>query len=156
MTMLPLLLLAPLLAVAAYTDLRMMRIPNVLPLAALALFGACALFAPPPDLLGRAIAAAVVFAIGYAGFAARMFGGGDVKMLAAMTLFIPVASLPFFAYALSAGLLLGIALVLGLRRLPAMAQTGWKSMTVRRGFPMGVSMALAGWIHTVTLAILTG
>ncbi|TMV67782.1 hypothetical protein FGG78_31750, partial [Thioclava sp. BHET1] len=47
---LPLLMLAPVLLIVAYCDLRHMRIPNMLSLIALGLFALCALMLPPADL----------------------------------------------------------------------------------------------------------
>jgi len=96
MTLLPLILLSPLLVQVAWSDLRSMRIPNALSLATVALFVLAALIATPGDLMGRCVMAGSVFAIGFAAFCLRIVGAGDVKFLAALILFVPVQLLPLF------------------------------------------------------------
>ncbi|WP_167852627.1 prepilin peptidase [Pseudotabrizicola sediminis] len=140
-------LIAPLLVAMAYSDLNHMRIPNVLCLIALAVFGLAALIAPPDDLVARIVVAGSVFALGFAAFCLRILGGGDVKMLSALLLFVPVPTMPLFALVFSASMLAGIAIVLGLRRLPAAHRLGWKSISGSTGFPMGLSIAMAGLLH---------
>lgn len=145
--MVPLLLIAPLLVAVAYSDLSRMRIPNALSLVALVVFGLTALLAPPDDLVARVAVAATVFALGFGAFCLRLFGGGDVKMLSALLLFVPLPTMPLFGFVFSASMLAGIAIVLGLRRIPAAHRLGWKSISGSTGFPMGLSIAMAGLIH---------
>lgn len=76
-----------LLALAAGSDLRRRLIPNQLPIAIAACFGLATIAEPPASALLPAIAAAsAVFAAGLGLFAANLLGGGDVKLLAATTL----------------------------------------------------------------------
>ncbi|WP_347312262.1 prepilin peptidase [Defluviimonas sp. SAOS-178_SWC] len=145
--LIPLLLIAPLLVVVAYADLSRMRIPNVLSLIALAVFGLVAVVAPPDDLLVRIAVAGTIFVLGFGAFCLRLFGGGDVKMLSALLLFVPVPTMPLFGYVFSASMLAGIVIVLGLRRIPAAHRLGWKSISGSTGFPMGLSIAMAGILH---------
>ena len=150
----PLLILAPVLVVVAWSDLRHLRIPNTLSLLAIGLFAGCAMIAPPADLWIRVGVAGVVFALGFIGFCRGLWGGGDVKFLAALMLFIPVTTLSAFSYVFSASMLVGIGLVLGLRRIPAASGFGWKSMSGSTKFPMGLAIAMAGLVHPLVVAML--
>ncbi len=155
MDLLPLVLIAPLLAWGAWSDLTRMKIPNALSLAAVAVFAATAAVAPADDLLPRLAIAAAVLGIGLVSYIFGLFGGGDVKMLSALLLFVPVSTLPLFAYVFSASMLAGITIVLALRRLPSAHRPGWKSVSGSTGFPMGLSIAMAGIVHPAA-AVLAG
>jgi len=160
--LLPLIVIAPLLVAVAWGDLRHMRIPNPLVLAVVAVFALMALIDPPADLLGRVAVALAVLALGFAAFCLRLFGGGDVKMLAALMLFVPVSTLLLFSWVFVAAMLAGIALILGLRqsgRVTARAAAaGWKTFSGQSNrlnrFPMGISIALAGLLHPVVVTVL--
>jgi len=156
MTMLPLLLIAPLLVWGAWSDLRRMRIPNAVSLVALVVFGVTILVAPPEDLVARIAVASAVFAAGFVTYLFGLFGGGDVKMLSALILFVPAPTLVLFAYVFSAAMLVGMGIVLGLRRVPAAHRLGWKSISGSTGFPMGLSIAMAGLAHPAAAALLAG
>jgi prepilin peptidase CpaA len=151
----PLLLTLPALALfatAAATDLRARRIPNRLTLA-LALLGlarvtwALAAGAPPLPLAADLAAAAVVFALATAGFAAGLLGGGDVKLLAAGTLWVGAGALaPYLLTTVFAG---GV-LALGFAALHFVAR--------RRGapapsLPYGVAIAAGGILTTAGVGI---
>lgn len=153
MDLLPLVLIAPLLAWGAWSDLTRMKIPNALSLAAMAVFAAATAVAPPDDLLPRLAIAAAVLAIGFGSYVFGLFGGGDVKMLSALLLFVPVSTLPLFAYVFSASMVAGITVVLALRRLPAARRPGWKSVSGSTGFPMGLAIAMAGIAHPAAAAL---
>ncbi len=146
-SLVPLCLLGPVLVATILSDLRRMRIPNSYGLTALALFAVTALVWPPADLMARLLVALVVFALGFIGFAFRLIGGGDVKMLAVLMLFVPVPTALLFANLLSASLLAGILFILGLRRLPVTGGGGWTGIWGSARFPMGLSIGLAGLIH---------
>ena len=151
MSLVPLILISPILIAVAYCDLRFMRIPNVLSVLILAIFVTALLIDPPDDLLARLAVAAAVFGLGFTGFCFRMLGGGDVKILSAVMLFVPLHSLGLFAYIFSAALLVGIAAILTLRRLPLATDHRWKSISGSTRFPMGVSIALAGIVHPLAV-----
>lgn len=79
---------APLL-VAAGWDVATFRIPNTLNLVFLALFPVAALLAPVPvDWLWHLAAFGLMFVIGLGLFALRLFGGGDVKLLIVVALWL--------------------------------------------------------------------
>jgi prepilin peptidase CpaA len=144
MSLAPLVVLSPILVAVAIWDLRFMRIPNALSLIAVALFVISCLFSLPVDIVARVSVAATVFGLGFVAFCFRMFGGGDVKILSALMLFVPIQSLTLFAYLFSASMLIGILAILGLRRLPQAADHRWKSISASTKFPMGISIALSG------------
>lgn len=154
MELIPLLLLAPVMVAVAYADLRYLRIPNILGLAALALFVLTAPLLTWGELGWRMTAAAIVFGVSFAMFALRLIGGGDVKIIAALMLFIPSQTHALFALNFSASLLLGIALILTLRAAPIFQNTRFVSIKTENGFPMGISIALSGILHPFLVSAL--
>jgi prepilin peptidase CpaA len=152
--LLPLFLLAPVLAAVAYFDLRYMRIPNALVLMALLLFLASAPFLALPEIGIRLAVAALVLVIGFALFAAGLFGGGDAKMMAALMLFVPSGSYTLFAYGFSMAMMAGIGLVLMLRCVPVLTRSSWVSLRQKGTFPMGISIAMTGLMHPLAVASL--
>lgn len=132
-------ILAPLLLVAAWGDLRRRTIPN--PLNA-----AIALLAPVwwwagglplwPDAALQAGMALLLFALFAALFAAGMMGGGDVKMIAAVALwFTPIESLRVMTITALAGGLLTVMVALdhSVRKRPGMPE-----------IPYGIAIATGG------------
>lgn len=153
--LLPLVALAPLLVTAALSDLRHLRIPNGCVLSAIAVFAFAVLLGLVPDLAPRLLVAASVLVLGFAAYCFRLFGAGDVKFLAVLLLFVPVASLQVYAFVFSAAMLLGITAFLSLKRVPGIASLNWRSMAPGRQLPMGVPIALSGLLHPVALVYLT-
>ncbi len=152
----PLFVIAPLLAAVAYFDLRYMRIPNAISLLALAVFALWAAAFPPVDLTLRLLCAGLVFAAGFLAFSFRLLGGGDVKILGVLMLFVPVGSLPVFSYVFSAAMIAGIVLIVGLRQLAVIRRSSWKALGGSTRFPMGISIALAGLWHPFATMALAG
>ena len=142
----PLMLLGPLLVIAALGDLRRMRIPNTLSLAALALFAACLPFTGLADLGPRVLAAGAVFVLGFALFAANLIGGGDVKLLSALVLFVPPEAWTLYANLLAASLLLGLLAVVAVQAIPNGERSSWAVRRNKGSFPMGLSIALSGLV----------
>ena len=153
----PLVLLSPVLLATAYCDLSRMRIPNLLSLVAVALFLISApAFLTTDAALMRVLLAGAALLIGFVMFAFRLLGGGDVKIFAALMLFIPVPTVSTFLLLFSAAMIFGIALMPVLRALPGAASSGWVSLQPGARFPMGISIALCGLAHPVVVAALTG
>ena len=99
-----LIVLAALLVVAAWQDLRTLHISNNLPLSVVGAFVAWSILGLVAGTLtveGIALSigcAAMLFLVGAAGFAVGMMGGGDVKLAAAVALFAgPALVLDFLA-----------------------------------------------------------
>ena len=155
-SLVPLMLLAPILLAVAASDLRHMKIPNALSLGTVALFLACLPWFPAEDLLLGLVIAAAVLALGIGAFCLRLIGGGDVKILSALLLFVPVPTMAIFANVFAAAMLLGIALILLVRLLPVAQRSGWPSMQRSRRFPMGISIAMAGLAHPFVAPLAQG
>jgi prepilin peptidase CpaA len=84
-----------------------------------------------------------------------MLGGGDVKMGSALMLLVPTGTYTLFAFLFSAAMLLGIALMLSLRALPALRRAGPVSLRAQGTFPMGIALGLSGVLHLGVLVSLT-
>jgi prepilin peptidase CpaA len=134
--------LAIALLVAAFTDLRSRRIGNWLTgsiaLGAPLFWWACGLALWPDIALQLAVALAT-FAVLAALFAMRAMGGGDVKLLTALSLWI--APLPFLNLLIMMALLGGVlTIVFG----------AWHVMRRQRdklAIPYGVAISMAGlWV----------
>ena len=100
-------------ALAAISDARTRRIPNVL-VAAMALASAPAIALAGPGIAAapaHAAAGALALALGWALFSLGVLGGGDGKLIAASACWLGPAAMPEFL-ALTA--LLGAALALGM------------------------------------------
>jgi len=116
-----LMLFAVLLVGAAVQDLSTMRIANRFPLAIVTLFAISSSAGVvsgrlPVSSVAMAVACTVpVFAVGVAAFAAGALGGGDVKLLAAASLFAGVTRIfDFLAITAVVGGVLGIAVLAGM------------------------------------------
>jgi len=102
--------LAALLILAAVVDIRERRIPNWLTGSVAALYPVYVLTNPQLAWFGALAAALAVFVFGLALFSRRLIGGGDVKLIAALTLW---AGLDHLALLTLVTCLAGGALALG-------------------------------------------
>jgi prepilin peptidase CpaA len=106
-------LLPALMIIAAMTDVTSYRIPNWLTGLIAALFFPMALLTGMPlqEFGWHLAAGALLFVIGYALFAVRMFGGGDSKLMAAAGLWFGTAqTLPFLIMTAVAGGVLALVI----------------------------------------------
>jgi prepilin peptidase CpaA len=94
-----------LLAVAAISDIRHLRIPNLIPLLLVVGFALQAGLGGVPSMTGHLLAMLIVLALLIPLFALNALGGGDVKLLAAAALWLGIADLPL--------LLVGVAILGG-------------------------------------------
>jgi prepilin peptidase CpaA len=144
----------PLLMAMAYCDLRHMVIPKWVSAGLIGIFVIAALTIVPWAESGiRLAVAAVVFLCGFAAFALRLLGGGDVKALSALMLLIPSAALSHFMLAFAACLVLGVGGVLVVRQIYGRADAQWVFLR-EKTFPMGISIAGAGMILPLAAALL--
>lgn len=150
-----------LLLLAAWQDLRTMRIANAVALAIVACFGVwalggLALGTASFSAIGLALAcAAATFAAGTAAFAAGALGGGDVKLLAACSLFAgPALMLDFLIVTALVGGVLGAAILAGAPIGPE-APAGEATMRarLRSGLPYGPAIAAGGLWVAASLAL---
>jgi prepilin peptidase CpaA len=147
--------LAVLLVGAAVQDLRTMHIANGFSLAIVALF---VIFATvglasgrlPISSIGVSVACgALVFTVGTAAFATGALGGGDVKLLAAVSLFAgPARLVDFLTITALVGGVLGIAILAGAPiGQPAGAGGTTLRARLRSGLPYGPAIAAGGlWL----------
>ena len=146
--------LAILLIAAGWQDLRTLRIADGFSLASVVLFGvwAAAGFAqhrmPLASIGVAAVCGMAVFAIGAVGFAAGILGGGDVKLLAATSLFAgPAHMIDFFVVTALAGGALGLALLAGAPIGPSAGTDGTLRARLRVSLPYGPAIAAGGlWV----------
>lgn len=139
---------------AALYDVRRYRIPNPLPIAAIALFAVAVAIRPPPDWPWHVATAAGVFAILLVPFALNRLGGGDLKLISALALWsgpqlvvsqVLVTAIAGGAFA---------ALLLVLRRAHRSGGSAAEADTVpphplRDGAPIPYGVAIAiGWLVT--------
>jgi len=150
-----LVLVAALLVGAGAQDLRSMQIANGFSLAIAGLFivwAATGLAAGQMSLEDLALSIGcgmAVFAVGAAAFAGGVLGGGDVKLLAAVSLFAGSQRLPGFLIVTAiTGGLLGLAILAGAPiGRPAMAGAGPLRARLRGGLPYGPAIATGGlWV----------
>jgi prepilin peptidase CpaA len=144
-----------LLLAAARQDLRSMRIADGFSVAVVATFGVwtlCGFAGDGPSLarIGLAVGcAAAVFALGALAFALGGLGGGDVKLLAASSLFAGSDLLvEFLTVTALAGGVLGLAVLAGAPIGPTATAGGTSVQTrLRGGLPYGPAIAVGGlWI----------
>ena len=115
-----------LLIAAAVSDIMRYRIPNIIVYAIVAAFAVGAVFNFAwPAIVWPVLAGVAMFLLGAGLFAFGLFGGGDVKLIAAMALWTSFADLPRFLLIMgAAGGLIGLVLLLKRRRQqPAMASS---------------------------------
>ncbi|CAA7615368.1 prepilin peptidase [Magnetospirillum sp. UT-4] len=146
------------LVLAAGWDLACFRIPNRLTLAMALLFPLAALLAPVQVAWGWHVAAGFgVFAAGAGLFAMGLMGGGDVKLMAAATLWLGLPNLGAFMLLVSlSGAALTLAL-LGLRALPIGRGGPLPAVLhAKAGIPYGVAIATGGILLVWRLPLLGG
>ena len=152
-------LVALTIAAAMAVDVATYRIPNALPVALVVLFACAASVSPHPvDWVGHLGAALLLFALGVGCFALRFMGGGDVKLLAGVSLWFGWGMLA--DYLLIVGLIGGIfggALLLARRYAlvgePYLYQWGLSLPRVlRRGeaVPYGLAIGAAALVLMAT------
>lgn len=133
---------------AAYGDVRTRRIPNLLVLAIAMLALGRLILAGDPGAAAAAVgAAAAVFFVGFLGFWRGLWGGGDVKLLAATVLLIGHRALGDFLLVMSLfGLVVTLATLAAARLKPraVMATPSSSDAPAPPTVPYGVAIAAAG------------
>lgn len=134
------------LAWAAYSDFRQYLIPNRLSLAIVALYPAYVLSAPVAvDWVMALVIAEIVFVIGLAMFALRLTGGGDIKLLTAVSLWAgPDMILSYVFITAMCGGVLSLAVLMRTMPLRLWAATPVRVSLARVKVPYGVAIAAGG------------
>lgn len=135
-------LLIVLLLMAGWTDIRSRTIPNeinaAIALLAIGWWLVCGL--PVWPVIGlRLVVALAVFAVFAGMFALRMMGGGDVKMIGALALWLPFGSLMT--------MLTVMALSGGALTLFLLIRHRWRPNENKPQVPYGIAIAIGGlWV----------
>lgn len=135
-------LLAVLLLMAAWTDIKTRTISNELN-AAIALLAVAFWWVAGealwPDIAVRIGIAMLLFAIFAGLFMLKMMGGGDVKMIAALALWLPFPAL--------LTMLTVMALAGGVITIILLVRQRWRPNAERPEVPYGVAIAIGGlWV----------
>ncbi len=151
-----------LLGLAVVSDIEALWIPNRVCLAIVALYPVHVLASPEPvNWLGAIAVAVGVFAVGLVPFATGVMGGGDVKLIAATSLWAgPAMFLEFVVVTTVIGG--AIAVVMMTRWRFALAQIcefvggdGIRDVFLGRAVPYAIAIAAAAYL-TVGTALLSG
>lgn len=132
------------------TDIRSLRIPNMIPLLLVLLFFVVAVFvlsSRSVDWSSHLLAAAIVFTAGIGLFAWGKFGGGDVKLLTAVALWHGLHLLPalLIRVAFVGGALALICLVLRRTALATfLTNRGIQAVVLEDGGGIPYAIAIAG------------
>lgn len=139
---------------AAYSDLKSYTLPNFISVILMAGFAVIMMILQPPlSAIGWHVGVgAILFVLGFLLFATGLFGGGDVKVIAALGLWLgPVNVLPFLmSMAIFGGILALVLLVFRKIKIP---QQWLKHSTIaglhskEEGIPYGVAIAIAAIIE---------
>lgn len=136
------------LLIAAISDLRTNRIPNILSLIGIILVGIIFAFTQSwPETIPHLWSMGAMFVITMIGFAARWIGGGDAKILTFVALTVPITKL--------LPLCLWISIMGGLQALYAIAEAKIKHQPKTRGIPYGVAIflgTLGYWVMRLPLS----
>lgn len=128
-------------AIAAFEDIRHLRIRNDFCLAILLLFLPVPIVIGFSETLPHIISAALIFVVTAGLFFMRLFGGGDAKLLAVLALWLTPAQLPPFLMVMAImGGVLGL-IAIGLRR-------GQILQNIHKRFPKLIGPD-DGWLHTL-------
>lgn len=140
----PLWLLSPVLIAVAWNDLSRLKIPNYLVLSGVVLFVLSLPLLDFDEAVARGIAGIVCLAICLVLFGIHWLGGGDAKMLPVVFLFVPSGWVTSYLFSFAFSLIIGMALIWGVRIACGRADANWISLRPDSAFPMGVSIALSG------------
>ena len=148
-----------LLVWAAVSDFRTYLIPNSISVSVAVLYAAHVIASPVPvDWLGALLVAAIVLVIGFALFASRYVGGGDVKLLVATSLWAGSAyGLAFVMLTTFIGGVLAMMTATHIRFFrpwpaAALAPDEASALKLRTSVPYGIAIALSGvWLAAETL-----
>jgi prepilin peptidase CpaA len=149
---------ALLVATAAYQDVKSFKIPNIYSLSIVFLYPAFVLLSGGTvDWLGAIGVAAIALIIGFALFALKYCGGGDAKLIAAVSLWAgPVLIVEFATLMAIAGGLIAITLWLHhrvSRLVPYLSQAPVHESEIfaKKPMPYGVAIAIGAVYVAFTL-----
>jgi prepilin peptidase CpaA len=142
--------MAVVMALVAWYDLKALRIPNWTVLAVLVIFLITGFWGLPWDtVLWRLLYGVAVLVVGFLlySLSGGNVGGGDVKLIAAMTPFISGSWLGFVLITFAVTSFAGLMLHRFARALIKDRTTGWKAFDQRRFFPAGLLLGATIMIY---------
>jgi len=151
-----LVLVSPICAWVAWSDLKTMKIPNTAVLSLMAVFAIAGPLLLPLDVWAwRWVHFVVVLAIGFVLNMVAHFGAGDAKFGAAMAPFFATAHISFAVMLLAAFLLGAFVAHRILRAIPAVRAMApdWVSWT-RPDFPLGLALVGTLWAYLASVAFM--
>ncbi|WP_372841657.1 prepilin peptidase [Phaeovulum sp.] len=149
-----LVLVTPICAWVAWSDLKTMKIPNKAVLSLLAVFIVAGPFLLPLDVWAwRWVSFAVVLVAGIILNAVAHFGAGDAKFGAAMAPFFAQSNLSFVIFLLTAFLLAAFVAHRLIRAVPSLRALApdWVSWA-RADFPLGLALVGTLWGYLAIVA----
>ncbi len=151
--------MAVLMAITAWFDLKALRIPNWCVLGVLAVFLVTGLWGLPLDVFAwRLLHGVIVLVLGFGLYtvAGGHVGGGDIKLIAAMTPFIPGSAVGFvlIVFVVLCFVFVGLLIHRLVRSVLRGRKTGWAALDQRRFFPVG--LLLGGTIMIYLVVELAG
>ena len=151
---LPYLFMVPILLWAAWTDMRHRRVSNA------AVFAAAMIFVLSIPLIGwgeaglRLGMAVAVFACGLPLFVLHVVRGGDVKLAAALMLFVPPGTHALFAFHFLLTVSLSLMVLKGLRMRSMDGTSALHLGRAGNNFPISSAITSAGVLHIATLSFI--
>lgn len=149
--------MAVLMLITAWFDLKALRIPNWCVLAVLGIFLVTGLWGLPFDVFAwRLLHGVIVLILGFGLYSigAGHVGGGDIKMIAALTPFIPGPDVGFVLVLFALLAIAGLVVQRLVRAILRGRKTGWAALDQRRFFPVG--LLLGGTIMIYLVVELAG
>lgn len=131
---------------ATWSDLKYMKIPNLLVMIMAATFVVVGAVVLPFDVyLWRLVTGFGVLVVGFTLFSLGLTGGGDAKFAAAMALFVSHDDWLLFMVILSVAVLLAVFLhrVTGKLAFARPLTDSWESWGNKQKFPLGLGMGAA-------------
>lgn len=135
---------------AAACDVARLKVPNTIPSALVVLFGFAAWLSPHSvPLLSHLVAIAIVLAVGMGLYASGKIGGGDVKLIAALSLWSGLPLLPLLLFAIAVSGFVVAVVIVGLRAIGAgycLESLGIRlvSLSSTNGVPYAVAISCGG------------
>lgn len=139
------------------SDMRVMKIPNVLVIAmAISFLVVGIIFLPIDVFLWRLLGGFIVLVIGFLLNMVGAVGGGDAKFAAVMAMFVAQGDILRFIFILAIGTLIAVALhyFIGKLKFARPITTTWTSWAKDGKFPMGFGMGGALIYYLATRAIM--
>ncbi len=149
--------MAVLMGLAGWYDLKLLRIPNWCVLAVVGLFIVTGLWGLPLDLFAwRFLQGVIVLFVGFGlySISGGRVGGGDIKLIAALTPFIAGPDVVFVLLVFAVLSVTGLMLHRLVRGYLRGRKTGWAALDQKRFFPAG--LLLGGTIMIYLVVQLAG